>query len=83
MITKANANNPEKKEMAEITNPAQQEGALADALVGADIFIGVSAPNSVTADMVKTMNDDPMIFAMANPTPEIMPDEAKKPVPAL
>ncbi|MBQ0000230.1 MAG: NADP-dependent malic enzyme [Clostridiales bacterium] len=78
MINKANANNPVKQEMAEITNKEQKEGTLADALVGADIFIGVSAPNSVTAEMVKTMNADPMIFAMANPTPEIMPDVAKE-----
>ena len=77
MINKANANNPVKKEMAEVTNLNQESGSLADALKGADIFIGVSAPNSVTAEMVKTMNPDPMIFAMANPTPEIMPDEAK------
>ena len=77
MINKENANNPVKKEMAEITNLGQESGSLADALKGADIFIGVSAPNSVTTEMVKTMNTDPMIFAMANPTPEIMPDEAK------
>lgn len=77
MINKGSANNPVKKEMAEITNLSQQSGSLADALKGADIFIGVSAPGSVTTEMVKTMNPDPMIFAMANPTPEIMPDEAK------
>ena len=77
MINKANANNPVKKEMAEVTNQNQESGSLADALKGADIFIGVSAPNSVTEEMVKSMNPDPMIFAMANPTPEIMPDEAK------
>lgn len=77
MINKGTANNPVKKEMAEITNLSQQSGSLADALKGADIFIGVSAPGSVTTEMVKTMNPDPMIFAMANPTPEIMPDEAK------
>ena len=78
MINKANANNPVKVEMAEVTNKEQKSGSLADALVGADIFIGVSAPNSVTAEMVKSMNKDPMIFAMANPTPEIMPDLAKE-----
>ncbi|MDO5391101.1 MAG: malic enzyme-like NAD(P)-binding protein [Eubacteriales bacterium] len=78
MINKANANNPVKKEMAELTNLEQKEGTLADALKGADIFIGVSAPNSVTPEMVKSMNDNPMIFAMANPTPEIMPDLAKE-----
>lgn len=77
MINKGTANNPVKKEMAETTNLSQQSGSLADALKGADIFIGVSAPGSVTTEMVKTMNPDPMIFAMANPTPEIMPDEAK------
>ena len=77
MINKGTANNPVKKEMAEITNLSQQSGSLADALKGADIFIGVSAPGSVTTEMVKTMNPDPMIFAMANPTPEIMPNEAK------
>lgn len=77
MINKSNANNPVKKEMAEITNKKQESGSLADALRDADIFIGVSAPNSVTAEMVKSMKEDPMIFAMANPTPEIMPEEAK------
>lgn len=77
MINKGTANNPVKKEMAEITNLSQQSGSLADALKGADIFIGVSAPGSVTTEMIKTMNPNPMIFAMANPTPEIMPDEAK------
>ena len=69
--------NDMKKEMLNITNPENISGSLADALKGADIFIGVSAPNSVTADMVRSMNDDPIIFAMANPVPEIMPDEAK------
>ena len=77
MINKSNANNPVKKEMAEITNLNQESGVLADALKGADIFIGVSAPNCVTADMVKTMNTDPMIFALANPDPEILPETAK------
>lgn len=66
-----------QKEMAEVTNLEGKNGVLADALVGADIFIGVSAPNLVTADMVKTMNNDAIMFAMANPTPEIMPDVAK------
>lgn len=78
MINKANANNPVKKEMAELTNLARKEGTLADALKGADIFIGVSAPDSVTQDMIKSMNQNPMIFAMANPTPEIMPDQARE-----
>ncbi len=55
----------------------ERTGSLADALVGADVFVGVSAPNIVTADMVKTMNKDAIIFAMANPVPEIMPDVAK------
>ena len=63
--------------MCEVTNLENKKGTLADALVGADIFIGVSAPGSVTADMVRTMNKDAIIFAMANPVPEIMPDEAK------
>lgn len=63
--------------MAEVTNLSGQKGKLANALVGADIFIGVSAPNMVSAEMVKTMNKDAIIFAMANPVPEIMPDVAK------
>ena len=66
-----------KDEMAEVTNPGKLKGTLADALAGADIFIGVSAPGVVTADMVKTMAKDPIVFACANPTPEIFPDEAK------
>ncbi len=66
-----------KKQMCEITNLENKKGTLADAMAGADIFIGVSAPGSVTAGMVKTMNKDAIIFAMANPVPEIMPDEAK------
>ena len=61
----------------EVTNLEEKTGSLADALVGADVFVGVSAPNIVTADMVKTMNKDAIIFAMANPVPEIMPDIAK------
>ncbi len=67
-----------KKEMAQVTNLEKKSGSLADMLVGADVFIGVSAPGTVTADMVKTMNRDAIIFACANPTPEIFPDEAKK-----
>ena len=67
-----------QKEMAQVTNLEGKNGVLADAMVGADIFIGVSAPGVLTAEMIKTMNDDPVVFAMANPTPEIMPDEAKK-----
>ncbi|MBQ3921579.1 MAG: NAD-dependent malic enzyme, partial [Firmicutes bacterium] len=66
-----------KEEMAEITNPRGIKGSLADALVGADVFIGVSAPGLVTTEMVKTMNKDAIIFACANPTPEIFPDDAK------
>ncbi len=67
-----------KKEMAKVTNKEVKHGKLADALVGADIFIGVSAPNIITEEMVKTMNKDSIFFAMANPVPEIMPDIAKK-----
>ncbi|MBE5939797.1 MAG: NADP-dependent malic enzyme [Lachnospiraceae bacterium] len=63
--------------MTEVTNPDNEHGLLADALKGADIFVGVSAPNIVTADMVKSMNKDAIMFAMANPVPEIMPDVAK------
>lgn len=66
-----------QKKMLEVTNLSDQKGSLKDALKGADIFIGVSAPNIVDADMVKSMNDKAIIFAMANPTPEIMPDVAK------
>ena len=66
-----------KEEMAAVTNPEHQKGTLADALKGADIFIGVSAPGLVTEEMVRSMNPDPIIFACANPTPEIFPDEAK------
>ena len=69
--------NPVKDEMALLTNRAKKKGTLADALVGADIFIGVSAPNTVTADMVKGMARDAIVFACANPTPEIFPDDAK------
>lgn len=64
-------------EMMECTNPSQKTGLLADALRGADIFVGVSAPGIVTKEMVSSMNRDAVLFAMANPTPEIMPDEAK------
>ncbi|MBQ1907704.1 MAG: NADP-dependent malic enzyme [Firmicutes bacterium] len=65
------------EEMAEITNPDRLQGKLDDVIDGADVFIGVSAPNVMTADMVKRMSSDAIIFALANPTPEIMPDEAK------
>lgn len=66
-----------QQQMAEITNLEGKTGTLADALVGADIFVGVSAPNIVTAEMVSSMNNDSILFAMANPVPEIMPDVAK------
>ena len=66
-----------KEEMAEVTNPERRAGSLADMLVGADVFIGVSAPGMVTKEMVQTMNRDAIIFACANPTPEIFHDEAK------
>ena len=67
-----------KEEMARVTNLEKKAGSLADVMAGADVFIGVSAPGTVTADMVKTMNKDSIIFACANPTPEIFPEEAKK-----
>ena len=67
-----------KNERAEITNLQGEKGSLADALKGADIFIGVSAPGLVTKEMVQSMNKDAIIFACANPTPEIFPDEAKE-----
>ncbi|WP_305475144.1 NADP-dependent malic enzyme [Bacillus sp. EB600] len=67
-----------KEEMARITNKDQKQGTLADALVGADVFVGVSAAGAVTKEMVRSMNDDSIIFAMANPMPEIMPDDAKE-----
>ena len=66
-----------KEEMAEVTNLNQEKGVLADVIKGADIFIGVSAPGTVTTEMVKTMNKDAIVFACANPTPEIFPDDAK------
>ena len=68
--------NPQKEEMAKITNSGHKAGTLAEMLVDADVFIGVSAPHCVTPEMVKSMAKDPIIFAMANPTPEIRPDEA-------
>ncbi len=67
-----------KQEMLKVTNPGNIEGTLKDAMVGADIFVGVSAAGVLTPEMVKTMNTDPIIFAMANPVPEIMPDVAKE-----
>ena len=66
-----------KEEMAQVTNLEKKAGSLADMLVGADVFIGVSAPGMVTTEMVKTMNKDAIVFACANPTPEIFPDDAK------
>ena len=70
--------NPAQKQMAEITNKDKQRGNLAEIIKGKDVFIGVSAPNLVTPEMVSTMATDPIVFAMANPTPEIMPDLAKQ-----
>ncbi len=70
--------NPEKEEMAAITNRQMRKGSLADVLKGADIFIGISAPGLVTPEMVRSMAPSPILFPMANPTPEIMPDEALK-----
>ena len=70
-------NNPEQERMAEVTNKENQKGTIADALKGADILVGVSKPGVVTQDMIRSMAKDPIVFAMANPVPEIMPDEAK------
>lgn len=79
MLSKKTENlNWMQKEMVQVTNLEEREGSLADALKGADIFIGVSAPNIVTGEMVASMNKDAILFAMANPVPEIMPDLAKK-----
>jgi len=66
-----------KEEMAQVTNLEKQAGSLADVIVGADVFIGVSAPGTLTTEMVKTMNKDAIVFACANPTPEIFPEDAK------
>lgn len=70
--------NPAQAKMAEITNKDRQRGDLSEIMKGKDVFVGVSAPGVVTAEMVSTMASDPIVFAMANPTPEIMPEEAKK-----
>ncbi|MBQ9608551.1 MAG: NAD-dependent malic enzyme [Lachnospiraceae bacterium] len=70
--------NPAQAKMAEITNKNKERGSLADVMKGKDVFIGVSAPNIVTSEMVASMADDAMVFAMANPVPEIMPEDAKK-----
>ena len=70
--------NPYKEAISRVTNRSMVKGTLADALIGADIFLGVSAPGVVTTEMVRTMAKDPIIFACANPTPEIFPDEARE-----
>lgn len=70
--------NPAQKKMAEITNKNRERGSLADVIKNKDVFIGVSAPNVVTAEMIQSMASEPIVFAMANPTPEIMPEDAKK-----
>ena len=70
--------NPEKEKIAAITNPLKKQGSLKDVIKGADVFIGVSAPGALTKDMVRSMAKDPVLFTMANPVPEIMPDEAKE-----
>lgn len=69
--------NPAKQEIAELTNPKHRKGTLAEVLKGADVFIGVSAPGMLTTEMVRTMNRDAIVFACANPTPEIFPEDAK------
>lgn len=71
-------NNPEQQKMAEITNPQNLKGSLTDAMVGADILIGVSKPGIVTQDMIRSMAKEPIVFVMSNPVPEIMPDLAKE-----
>ena len=71
-------NNPEQQKMAEITNPQNLKGSLTDAMVGADILIGVSKPGIVTRDMIRSMAKEPIVFVMSNPVPEIMPDLAKE-----
>lgn len=70
--------NSEQALMSEVTNKGLLTGTLSDAMVGSDVFIGVSAPNVVSEDMVRSMNKDSVVLSMANPTPEIMPDKAKK-----
>ena len=69
--------NDEKKKIAEISNAENKKGSLAEVIKGADVFIGVSAPDMLTQDMIRSMAKDPILFTMANPIPEIMPDEAK------
>ena len=79
IITKQSENlTSEQKMMAGLTNPEQKTGKLADALKGADVFVGVSAPNIVSQEMIASMNENAILFAMANPVPEIMPDKAKE-----
>ncbi len=79
MISKQSLDlNPVQRQMAKVTNPEQKTGTLAEAIKGADVFVGVSAPNIVTKEMVASMNDRAILFAMANPVPEIMPDKAKE-----
>jgi malate dehydrogenase (oxaloacetate-decarboxylating) len=70
--------NPAKEEIAKKTNPGKEKGTLEDVIKGADVFLGLSGPGLLTQDMVRSMNKDPIIFAMANPTPEVFPDEAKE-----
>lgn len=77
IVTEENAANETQKELARAGNPENRTGNLADAMKGADIFIGVSKPNLVTPEMIRSMNADPVVFAMANPVPEISVDEAK------
>ena len=77
ILTNETAQNDAQKELAERSNPEHLSGTLKDAMAHADLFIGVSAPNCVTEEMVRSMNRDAIVFAMANPVPEIMPDEAK------
>lgn len=72
----ASYNNPAQEEMSKVTNKEHFAGTMAEALVGADIFVGVSKPNVLTGDMIKTMAKDPIVFALANPVPEILPDKA-------
>ncbi|RNL46950.1 NAD(P)-dependent malic enzyme [Paraeggerthella hongkongensis] len=77
ICSKSQGINEAQRAMLKVTNLSDAEGSLADALAGADVFVGVSAPNLVSADMVRSMNDDAILFAMANPDPEIYPDVAK------
>ena len=78
ILTEQVALNQEKQEMAKISNRDKKKGSLADVIKGADVFIGVSAPGTVTEEMVKSMAENPILFTMANPVPEIMPEDAKR-----